>query len=35
MSFLQVTAFGVMEQVFALFFKVHLGFSDEDAGLSR
>jgi MFS family permease len=33
MSFLQVTAFGIMEQVFALFFKAHLGFSDEDAGL--
>ena len=33
MSFLQVTSFGIMEQVFALFFKVHLGFSDEDAGL--
>jgi MFS family permease len=33
MTFLQVTAFGVMEQVFALFFKAHLGFSDEDAAL--
>jgi DHA1 family tetracycline resistance protein-like MFS transporter len=33
MSFLQVTAFGVMEQVFALFFKVHLNFTDEDAAL--
>lgn len=33
MSFLQVTAFGAMEQVFALFFKAHLSLSDEDAGL--
>jgi MFS family permease len=33
MSFLQVCAFGAMEQVFALFFKVHLSLSDEDAGL--
>jgi DHA1 family tetracycline resistance protein-like MFS transporter len=32
MSFLQVTAFGMMEHVFALFFKAHLGLSDEDAG---
>ena len=32
MSFLQVTAFGCMEQVFALFFKSHLGFDILQAG---
>jgi MFS transporter, DHA1 family, tetracycline resistance protein len=32
-SFLQLTAFSNMEQVFALFFKAHLSFSIEDAGL--
>ena len=32
MTFLQVTAFGAMEQVFALFFKEHLGFSMIEAG---
>lgn len=33
MTFLQITAFGGMEQVFALFFKDHLQLSPEDAGL--
>jgi MFS family permease len=33
MSFLQVVSFGIVEQVFALFFKSHLGFSDRDAAL--
>jgi MFS family permease len=32
-SFLQLAAFSNMEQVFALFFKAHLNFSIEDAGL--
>jgi MFS family permease len=32
MGFLQVTAFGSMEQVFSLFFKVHLNLSLADAG---
>jgi DHA1 family tetracycline resistance protein-like MFS transporter len=32
-SFLQLAAFSTMEQVFALFFKAHLNFSLEDAGL--
>jgi len=33
MSFLQVAAFGIMEQVFALFFKAHLALTTEDAAL--
>lgn len=33
MSFLQVTSFGIMEQVFALFFKEHLSLTNEDAAL--
>ena len=33
MSFLQLVAFGMMEQVFALFFKSHLDLSVQDAGL--
>jgi DHA1 family tetracycline resistance protein-like MFS transporter len=32
MTFLQITAFGSMEQVFALFFRVHLNLGLEDAG---
>ncbi len=32
MTFLQITAFGSMEQVFALFFKAQLGLGLEDAG---
>lgn len=31
MGFLQITAFGAMEQVFALFYQAHLGLSVEDA----
>jgi DHA1 family tetracycline resistance protein-like MFS transporter len=34
MTFLQVTAFGAMEQVFALFFKEHLNFTLVEAGKS-
>ncbi|HSC88485.1 MAG TPA: MFS transporter [Polyangiaceae bacterium] len=33
MSFLQIVAFGLVEQVFALFFAAHLGLGREDAAL--